>query len=165
VRARLLLLLVATPLVAVAQEDEVVEPAEGGGKRLHVMGFGGALVDLRGSGPSAGVIGGEVMYSFSFIDVGLMAEAYHLDPTRSARVWTPVVLARFEEHFETRRGVDAIIAVGLGAAHTGVGEDWRAWYQFALGARVGLGPMFLAGEVGFEQLDLFRLVAGLGVQF
>ena len=55
-----------------------------------------------------------------------------------------------------------MIALGLGAARP---DAWQAWFQFAFGLRLGLGPLFLAGELGFEQLDLFRLAAGLGVRF
>jgi hypothetical protein len=35
----------------------------------------------------------------------------------------------------------------------------------ALGGRATFGPMFVAGEIAFEQYDLLRLAAGLGVGF
>jgi hypothetical protein len=44
-------------------------------------------------------------------------------------------------------------------------RGWRAWYQLAIGMRVPLGPLFLAGELAFEQYDLLRLGGGLGVAF
>jgi hypothetical protein len=161
VRARLLLLLLVVPGAALAQDEETYsEPSAG--ERVHVVAWGGTLLDLRGNSSAAGLAGGEVAYSFDSLDVGIMAQGYRLDRARSTREWTPVVLLRLEQRFETRRGLEAIVALGLGAARP---IDWQAWFQFAFGLRLGLGPLFIAGEVGFEQLDLFRLAAGVGVRF
>jgi hypothetical protein len=168
-RTPLLVLLLALPSAASAQDDSEPygQPPEHS-EHLRVTGWGGTLVGLGGSSvpaassSSSALLGGEITYALLGLDVGVLVQEYHLDRSRSPREWTPVVLARIEQRFETRRDVDAVIAIGLGAAHTGAGSSWQGWYQFALGVRVGLGPLFLAGEVGFEQLDLFRLAAGLG---
>jgi len=72
-----------------------------------------------------------------------------------------VVLARVTQRFQTRRGLDATFTFGAGAARQ---VDWKAWFQVALGLRLDLGPIFLAGELGFEQDGLLRLGAGVGVR-
>ena len=161
----LALALAAAPLAAAAQDDDTLgEPPPH--EHLRVTAWGGRLLNLQGDRPGAGFYGGEIAWSFSFLDLGLMAQAYGLDtagPTpRSRRDPTPVLLLRLEQSFETRRGLEATLAIGVGAAHTGRANDWQTWYQFAIGLRLGLGPLFLAAEGGFEQLDLFRLGAGLG---
>jgi hypothetical protein len=159
----LALALAAWPLAAPAQDEETFSespPRE----HFRLTGWGGGLLNLQGSRPGAGFYGGQLTWSFSFIDLGVLAQAYSLDRSRSQRDWTPVLLLRIEQSFETRRGLEAVLAIGVGAAHTGRANDWQAWYQFAIGLRLGLGPLFLAAEAGFEQLDLFRLGAGIGVR-
>jgi hypothetical protein len=73
-----------------------------------------------------------------------------------------VVLARIRQRFETRRGLDATVGFGIGAGRI---VHWETWFQFTIGLRLYAGPIFIAGEVGFERLDLFRLAGGLGVAF
>jgi len=68
---------------------------------------------------------------------------------------------RLTERFETRRGFDAALSLGIGGARS---SHWEAYFQVALGVRVPLGPLFLAGELAFEQNDAFRAAAGLGVR-
>ena len=63
---------------------------------------------------------------------------------------------------EEGRGLDAAVTLGLGAARP---DGWVAWFLFGLGLRVDLGPLFLAGELAFEQRDQLRLMAGLGARF
>ncbi|MFL5271792.1 MAG: hypothetical protein ACJ79E_06995 [Anaeromyxobacteraceae bacterium] len=154
--------LLAVPAVALAQDEDTFGEPEQRGDRVNVVAWGGTLLDLRGDASGAGLLGGEVSYSFETLDVGVLAQEYRLDRARSSRDWTPVVLLRLEQRFETRRGLEAVLALGMGAARP---NGWQAWFQFAFGLRLGLGPLFLAGEVGFEQLDLFRLAAGVGVRF
>jgi hypothetical protein len=161
VPARLLVLLLAAPLAAAAQDEDTYSEPRGGGT-VNVMGWGGAMFDLGNQNPSAGLYGGEISYSLSSLDLGVMGEAYRLGTSRSNTEWSPVILARIEQRFETLRGTDAVLALGLGAARL---RGWQAWYQIAFGLRLGFGPAFVAGEVGFEQLSLFRLAAGLGVRF
>lgn len=172
VRPRLLasLLLLAAYLPALAQDEETETFSEDRPTyHVYATAWGGTLPDLSNRHSSAGLFGGELAYSFSALDVGVLVQGYHLTiPDQSFREWTPVLLLRIEERFETRRGLDAVLALGLGAARTGgvIGtqraSEWQAWYQFALGLRLGLGPLFIAGEIGFEQLDLLRLAAGVG---
>ncbi len=159
VRSAILALLAAllAPVAASAQDEESYsEPAALA--RLHLTAWGGTLIDLGGQASAAGLLGGEVSWSFDTLDVGVLGQGYHLGE-RARTPWTPVILARFEQHFETRRGLDATLALGLGAGRT---DTWIGWYQFALGLRLNEGPIFIVGEVGFEQLSLFRLAAGVG---
>jgi len=167
VRTRLLacfLPLLAGALPALAQDEETETSSEPTyTDHLHVTAWGGTLPDLSNNHPSASLFGGEIAYAFSSLDVGVLVQGYHLSmPAQSVREWTPVLLLRLEQRFETRRGLDAVVAIGLGAAHTGRANDWQTWYQFTLGLRLALGPLFIAGEIGFEQLDLLRLAAGIG---
>jgi hypothetical protein len=164
VRVRLLvLLLVSAPLAAAAQEEEEVVYREPPSQdHVRVIAWGGTLIDVGGGqGPSVGHLGGEASWAFESLEVGVLAEGYRLG-SRGKQPWSPVVLARFVQRFETRRGLDATLGFGLGAGQT---DRWVGWYQIALGLRLVEGPIFIAGEVGFEQLNLFRLAAGIGVKF
>ena len=161
----LLLLALGAPALAAAQEDEDTY-SEGPGPsehHLYLSALGGTLLDLQSGHGSAALFGAEVSYSLPFIDVGILAQAYKLDSSRSVHGTTPVLLLRLEQSFETARGLDAVLAFGMGAARTRQ-TSWEAWFQFAIGLRLGVGPLFIAGELGFEQLNLFRLAAGIGVR-
>jgi hypothetical protein len=137
------------------------EDGEEGRPRVLLSAWGGEVLDDAGSGKSSGFLGAEVAYAFEAIDVGLAGYGYR-DLADAERAWTPVVLVRLTQRFRTRRTVEAAFSLGVGAGRP---DDWEAWYQVALGIRVGYGPMFLAGELAFEQGDLLRLGAGLGVAF
>lgn len=137
-------------------EDEVEE-----GPRLFLSAWGGEALDEGGAGRSSGVLGGEVAWAFDSLDLGLAGYGYR-DLEDAERSWTPVALLRVTQRFETRRGIEATFSFGIGAGRP---DDWTAWYQVALGARVGLGPLFLGGEIAFEQLGILRLLAGLGAAF
>ena len=161
---RALLLVAAILPACVAAQDEESEtfsaaPEEG--DRIHLTAVGGALFDLSGSGGTYSYAGGEVAYAFESMDVGILAQGYRLG-RRARSVWSPVVMARFLQRFETRRGLEATFGVGLGAGKT---DGWVGWYQLVLGMRLIEGPLFIEGELGFEQLDLFRLGAGIGFKF
>jgi hypothetical protein len=161
VRARVIALLLAAPLAAAAQEEEEVYARAPSGRHLHLTGWGGSLIDTGGEFPAAGFAGGEVAWAFEALELGVLAQGYHLG-RRTRDPWTPVILARIRERFETRRGLDATVGFGIGAGRV---DRWETWFQFAVGLRLHAGPLFVAGEVGFERLDLFRLAGGLGVAF
>jgi hypothetical protein len=130
-------------------------------KRLSLQVFGGELTTLSGSAvPSATVYGGEVAWRFDGIELGLLGQNARL--RTSTRDWSPVALVRITERFQSRRGLEGSITFGLGAARE---DRWRSWFQVALGARLNLGPIFVGGEVGFEQADYIRLVGALGTRF
>ncbi len=151
--------------LAVAQADD---PYQGDLEaedeaRPHVLltAWGGTVLGSGGSGRSSTVLGGEAAWAFESLDLGIAGFGYRrlADATRE---WTPVALLRVTQRFRARRGVEAAFTLGLGAGRP---DHWTAWYQVAIGARADFGPMFVAGELGFEYLDLLRLAAGLGVRF
>jgi hypothetical protein len=162
VRALLAALLLAAPAAALADYDPFEDQPPGDERRrLSVTAWGGELLGLTRSGrQDAAHVGGEVAWSFDALDVGVLGQAARLHTGTSD--WSPMALLRLTERFETRQGVDATFTLGVGAARE---ETWKAWFQVALGVRVDLGPLFLAGELGSEQGDLFRLAAGLGARF
>jgi hypothetical protein len=134
-------------------DDEDREP------RVRVTAWGGTALGDGGSGISSSFLGGEAGWAFDHLDLGVAAFGYrNLD--ESDRTTTPVVLARLTQRFRTGRGIEAAFGFGIGAGRP---TSWKAWYQLAIGVRVPLGPLFLAGELAFEQYDLLRLGAGLGV--
>ena len=100
-------------------------------------------------------------WAFDAVDVGISGAKYR-NLKDAERTWTPVVLARLTQRFKTRRGIEAAFGFGIGA---GERRGWGAWYQLAIGLRVPIGPVFLAGELAFEQYDLLRVGAGFGVAF
>lgn len=157
-------LLAGAPALAAAQEeawDEEAPEDERNPHRLSVILWGGEGFDTAGTGRSGARLGGEVAWAFDSLDLGLAGYEYRRlrDATRE---WTPVTLVRVTQRFETRRGLEAAVTLGLGAARP---DDWVAWFLFGLGMRLDLGPMFLAGELAFEQRDQLRLMAGLGARF
>ncbi len=132
-------------------------------RRPHVLliAWGGDALASAGTGRSSGYFGGEAAWAFDTVDVGVAGSAYR-SLRDSSRTVTPVLLARFTQRFKTRRGFEAAFGFGVGAGRP---NGWIGWYQVALGVRVPLGPLFVAGELAFEQYDLLRLGAGLGVAF
>jgi hypothetical protein len=123
--------------------------------------WGGEAFANGGSGRSSGFFAAEADWAFSDFDLGLQGARYR--SLRSAsQLWTPVVLTRFTQRFLTRHAVEAAFSLGLGA---GKPSGWIAWYQVAIGMRVPLGPVFLAGELAFEQYDIIRLGGGFGFAF
>lgn len=123
--------------------------------------WGGEAFASGGSGRSSGFFAAEADWVFSGLDVGLQGARYR-SLRESTRLWTPVILTRVTQRFRTGRGVEAAFTLGLGAGRP---AGWIAWYQVAIGMRVPLGPVFLAGELAFEQYDILRLGGGLGVAF
>lgn len=162
--ALLALALAAGPL---AQEEWQPPPAweeEDGerGARFFLSAWGGEALDDGGGGASHGVLGGELAWAaFEHLDLGLAGYVYRGLP-EAVRASTPVALLRLIQRYPTRRNVEATFTIGVGAARP---DDWVAWLQVALGVRVTFGPLFLGGEIAFEQYDLLRLAGGLGVSF
>jgi hypothetical protein len=134
-------------------DDEEREP------RLRITAWGGDALGDGGSGRSSSFVGGEAGWAFRSLDLGVAGSAYR-NLSEADREWTPVVLARLTQRFKTRRGIEATFGFGVGAGRP---TGWTAWYQLGIGVRVPLGPLFLAGELAFEQYELLRLGAGLGV--
>lgn len=167
-RALLLAALVASaPALAAAQDDpwdveEEQDEHEGGDRRLSVTAWAGEGWDTAQSSRSGARAGGEVSWAFDAVDVGLAGFAYR-NLRNSTRAWTPVAMLRLGESFRTRRGLEAVISFGLGAARP---DSWIVWYQLGLGVRLDLGSrLFLAGELAFEQYDQLRLLGGIGARF
>jgi len=157
----LALLLAAAPLASAAQEEDETYTSAPTSHHLHLTAWGGTLVDTGSQFPSAGFAAGEIAWAFDTLELGALGQAYHLGG-RARTPWTPVILARIRQRFETRRGLDATVGLGIGAGRT---DHWLTWFQFAIGLRLYAGPLFITGEVGFEQLDLFRIAGGVGVRF
>jgi hypothetical protein len=136
------------------------DAGEGAG-RLRLAVWGGDALANGGTGHGSTIWGGEAAWAFESVDLGVAGYGYE-SLANARHTWTPVVLARITERVRTRRDVDWTLSLGIGAGRP---RDWTAWFQLALGVRVNLGPMFLAGELAFEQYDLLRLAAGVGVAF
>jgi hypothetical protein len=155
-------LLAAAPL----RQDEELPPYDEQGdedrpRRVRLSLWGGEALATGGTGHGSAIYGGEAAWAFDSIDLGVAGYGYN-SLIQSNRQWTPVVLARLTERFRTRRNLEAAFTFGIGAGRP---KDWTAWFQVALGVRFDLGPMFLGGELAFEQYDLLHLTAGLGVTF
>lgn len=140
------------------EEDWDDEPAR---ERLILTAWGGNGWETgRRDGGSFGLVGGEVAWAFESIDVGVAGYGYRLPD--EANAWTPVLLLRLTNRFQTANGLEATFGFGLGAARP---DDWVAWFQVALGVRLDLGPAFVGGELSFEQYDVVRLAGGVGLRF
>ena len=154
------------PPLVLHQEDDWEE--HGGQEerpppRLLLSAWGGEGFLAGGSGAGIGLLSAEVAWAFRSVDVGISGTAYRNVPADDVvHPVTPVVLLRLTQRFHTRRGFDAAFSLGFGAGRL---ASWHGWYQVAMGLRVPLGPLFLGGELAFEQLDILRLSAGIGVGF
>lgn len=151
--------------LAAAQAGDTYADEAGGDEEHppHVLlaAWGGGAFQTGQSGGSSALYGGEAAWAFSSLDLGVAGYAYRKLPD-ATREWTPVALARLTQRFQTARNVEAAFTIGLGAGRV---DHWQTWFQVALGIRAGAGPLFLAGEIGLEQLNQFRLAAGVGVRF
>ncbi len=139
-------------------DEDVVDQAGPSGLVIGAVG-GLAIEAFQANGRTFEFAGAQVGWSFGGdMEVGLLAQAYHF---RDAAVapWSPVLLLRLDQRFETARGVSADLGLGLGAGRT---DQWQAWYQATLGIRLEKGPVILGAELGFEQNALLRLGASLG---
>jgi hypothetical protein len=130
-------------------------------RRVLLSAWLGEALGGAGSGRSSTFFGAEAAWAFDSVDLGLAGYGYRR--LRDAEdEWTPVALVRVTQRFRTRGGAEAAFGFGVGAGRL---ERWSAWYQVALGVRVPLGPLFVGGEIAFEQYDLLRLGVGVGVGF
>jgi hypothetical protein len=155
------LLLAAAPAGAGAYDPfEDDPPGEASEPRVLVTGWAGGFVALPGTEEGGGLVGGEVTLRLRSLDVGVQAVTTWLDQGAGRR--SPILLLRLGQRFESRRGVEATFTLGLGAARR---ERWEGWFQLGVGARVPLGPLFVAAELAFEQVDLLRLAGGIGAAF
>jgi hypothetical protein len=137
------------------EDDPEEEP------RLFLSVWGGEALDEAGAGRASAMLGGEVDWAFRTLDLGVAGYGYRR-LSDAEREWTPVALVRLVQRFRTRAGLEATFALGLGAGRP---DGWTAWYQVALGGRATFGPLFVGGELSFEQYDLLRLAAGVGLAF
>jgi hypothetical protein len=149
----------ASPVFPPELEEEPVYDEEERPPRLRVSAWGGALYDVQAQ-DSIPLGGGQLAWSFDSLDVGVLAQAYRFGRERARSEWSPVVLARLEQRFESRRGLEAVVGFGVGAGRE---RSWNAWFQFTGGFRATKGPLFAGAEFGFEQDRFFRLAATLGV--
>lgn len=161
-RAVLVAVVLALAPAARAQDDD--EDWAPTPPRLSLTAWGGQAFATAGSAAAAhdgAVLGGDVAWRLDAVELGAYAGAYRLR-TAPGHDWTTVLLARVTERFETHQGVEASFTFGAGA---GRADRWIGWYQLAVGGRVALGgPFYVAGELSFEQYDLVRLAAGVGVR-
>lgn len=132
-------------------------------RRLELGLWGGSSLDLQPGGAMAPWIGAELGWRFSESALSLLYETHHYAPRRADRAWTPVILARIEQRFETMRGLQGTFAFGAGSGRPG--RSWELWLHVALGLRVERGPFFLRAELGFERQSDLRLGAGAGLAF
>jgi len=132
-------------------------------RHLELGVWGGSSLDLAPGGAMAPWLGAELGWRFTESAVSLLYEAHRFGATRADRPWTPVVLARVEQRFETMRGFQGTFAFGAGAGRPG--RSWELWLHVALGLRVERGPLFLRAELGFERQSDLRLGAGAGLAF
>jgi hypothetical protein len=139
-------------------DDEYAFEEERSG-RLRVGAWGGTLYAIDGKAwvPFGG---GELGWAFGPLGVGVLAQAYRFGRERADSEWGPVVLGRIEQRFESARGVEASLALGVGGARL---RGWQAWFQLAFGFRAVRGPVYFGGELGFEQEQMFRLGATAGL--
>jgi hypothetical protein len=136
------------------------EPASSRSTEFYLVGWGGNAFDANGNAPSFGVLGAEAGLAFPVAEIGIATYGYH-DPENDDE-WTPVVLARIGNRFQSYRGLEGTLTFGIGAARV---EGWKTWFQVALGVRLVFEPLFVAGEITFEQNNLIRLTGGLGARF
>jgi hypothetical protein len=161
----LLPLVAALALSLQAPPDDWEEEAgwEEPTRHLHLTAWGGGAVLLDQSGATSPWLGAELGWRFTESSLSAMFEEHHYGREAATRTWTPVALARATQHFETQRGLDGTLTLGLGAGKPDA--SWIFWYQVALGVRVGGDPFFLRAELGFERDNFFRFGGGLGVAF
>jgi hypothetical protein len=155
--------LLALPGLARAQWDDEEYAPDEPGRHVRLTLWGGGSSPLDRGGGTSGWMGGELGWIFSESSLSGLFELHRFPALDASRTWTPVALARFEQRFETRRGLEGTLTLGLGAGKPD--RSWISWYQFTVGIRLHRGPFFLGGEAGFERDTFFRFGAGAGVSF
>ncbi len=122
-----------------------------------------------GSGPFGGA---ELGWAFETTTLGLLYERHGYRES-GVPVSADVGVLRVEQRFESYRGLEGMLTLGLGAGQVRsrqtpdgrVATVWEFWYQLALGVKLGSGPVFVKGEFGFERQSWVRVGAALGVAF
>jgi hypothetical protein len=140
-------------------EDEFAPEEESSGSPF-LSAWGGNAWDANG-GFSAPVLGGEVGWSWEYIDLSLAGWGYK--DLHVAGEYSPVVLVRIGQRLRSYRGIEGSLVLGIGASQSP--RNWSTFFSFGLGVRVPLGPLILGGEISWEQYNLIRLAGGLGVRF
>ncbi len=155
----LLALALLAPAEPLDDDEDVTEvPVDSG---PVVTAVGGVVTEaFQQNGRTFPFVGALLGWAFGDLEVGALVQAYHF---RDAAVtpWSPVILARLDQRFETARGVSADLGLGLGVARV---DQWKAWFQATLGVRLQRGPLVLGAELGFEQNQLLRLGASVGLR-
>jgi hypothetical protein len=154
-------LLLVPPAARGEDDDGLGSDDEDRRGRLFLGGWGGQAFDTSGTkGRDLNTLAGEVGWSFpSGLELSAYGAGYRQLRAKGSG-FGPVTLARITERF-SHRGLEAGITLGAGAART---TGWQAWFQFGFNARLDLGPMFIAGELAFEQDNLLHLSGGIGVR-
>lgn len=147
---------VAGPAAAQEEEYHFDDPAP----RLRLTAWGGVSVLTDQGGATRGWGGAEAGWLLARGSLSLLYEHHRAGVVPGDRAWTPVMLLRWEQRFETRPGVEAGLTLGFGAGRP---RDWVFWYHLALVARLVRGPWFLSCELGVERADAVRAGAGVGI--
>lgn len=148
-----------------APEDEPVEYHEQT-PRWRIQGWGGGGFPQADFNSPVPLLGLQLTRAFEDMDVGLVAQTYGLDFVQDG--WLGAAMLRVEQKFETRRGIEATLSFGFGAAAEPLGGGrigWGFWYNVALGMRWFEGPIMWGGELGFEQSFVIRAALTAGYRF
>jgi len=155
----LALALVAPPDPADDDEEDVVEePGQSGPVLAAVAGV--AIEAFQAKGRTFPFAGAQLGWAFGDMEVGALLQAYRFGDA-AVTPWSPVLLLRLDQRFERARGVSANLGVAVGGARV---DEWKAWFQATLGVRLEQGPVILGAELGFEQNQLLRLGASIGLR-
>lgn len=152
----------ALALLAGSEPDDDEDLAEEAGRSGPVIAaVGGVAVEaFQARGRSFPFAGAQLGWAFGDMEIGALVQAYHFGDAAVAP-WSPVLLLRLDQRFETARGVSADLGLGVGAGRV---DEWKAWFQVTLGVRLEQGPLILGAELGFEQNQLLRLAASVGLR-
>lgn len=140
-------------------EEDVAQDAGPSGPVLAAV-AGVAIEAFQANGRTFPFAGAQLGWAFGDLEVGALVQAYRFGDA-AVTPWSPVLLLRLDQRFETARGVSADLGLGLGAGRV---DQWKAWFQATLGVRLQQGPLILGAELGFEQNQLLRLGASIGLK-
>lgn len=155
----LALALLAQPDPADLDDEDVVEEAGPSGLVLAAV-AGVAIEAFQANGRTFPFAGAQLSWAFGDLELGALVQAYRFGDA-AVTPWSPVLLVRMDQRFETARGVSANLGLGVGAGRV---DEWKAWFQATLGVRLEQGPLILGAELGFEQNQLLRLGASIGLR-
>jgi hypothetical protein len=95
-------------------------------RHLELGVWGGSSLDLQRGGGFAPWAGAELGWRFTESAVSLLFEGHRYGTDRADRAWTPVILARVEQRFETLRGLQGTFAFGAGAGRSSFAPSWAS---------------------------------------